>query len=475
MKIRFYILTCLLFGGLVSCNDWLDVKPETEMTLEEMYADQQGFQDALTGAYLELKNSSAYGTELMYGTIEYLAQHWDYTAESIQEKISQFNYIDDNVQNRFTLIYTQLYKIILLVNAILEQIDAKQDVFEPGMYEIIKGECLAMRAYCHFDLLRLFGPMPTRTTASKILPYVTKVGIEYNTHHSYQEFTELLENDLTDAGKLLYPFDPVIPAGEDREELNLSLSAENFLTARQIRFNYYAVKAMEARFYLWLGGDDNKAKAYDCATEVIEAQDSEGKTVFTLGSTDNIAKEDYSFSTEHILAIYDYNLKDNADNTFTTETSYSKARNVLSPDLFPSGTTDIRFISLWKEYTAGNGSVANSTVKFIQKEGSEINQLPLIRLVEMYFIAMECGTLSEANRLYEEFCLSRDIELVTLQDEARLEETLIKEYNKEFYAEGQAFYAFKRLAVEDILWAEFPGNEESYVVPLPLTEINYGN
>ena len=188
------------------------------MTLEEMYADQQGFQDALTGAYLELKNSSAYGTELMYGTIEYLAQHWDYTAESIQEKISQFNYIDDNVQNRFTLIYTQLYKIILSVNAILEQIDAKQDVFEPGMYEIIKGECLAMRAYCHFDLLRLFGPMPTRTTASKILPYVTKVGIEYNTHHSYQEFTELLENDLTDAGKLLYPFDPVIPAGEDREE-----------------------------------------------------------------------------------------------------------------------------------------------------------------------------------------------------------------------------------------------------------------
>ena len=171
----------------------------------------------------------------------------------------------------------------------------------------------------------------------------------------------------------------------------------------------------------------------------------------------------------------DSEFDENADNTFTTETSYSKARNVLSPDLFPSGTTDIRFISLWKEYTAGNGSVANSTVKFIQKEGSEINQLPLIRLVEMYFIAMECGTLSEANRLYEEFCLSRDIELVTLQDEARLEETLIKEYNKEFYAEGQAFYAFKRLAVEDILWAEFPGNEESYVVPLPLTEINYGN
>ena len=56
MKIRYYILTCLLFGGLVSCNDWLDVKPETEMTLEEMYLDVLGFQDGLTFAYVELKN-----------------------------------------------------------------------------------------------------------------------------------------------------------------------------------------------------------------------------------------------------------------------------------------------------------------------------------------------------------------------------------------------------------------------------------
>ena len=99
----------------------------------------------------------------------------------------------------------------------------------------------------------------------------------------------------------------------------------------------------------------------------------------------------------------------------------------------------------------------------------------MIRLAEMYFIAMECGPLSEASRLYEEFCLSRDIELVNLQSEAQLEEVLIKEYNKEFYAEGKAFYAFKRLAVENILWAKFPGDEESYVVPLPLSEINYGN
>ena len=106
MKIKLYILACWLLSGLVSCNDWLDVKPETEMTLEEMYADQQGFQDALTGAYLNMKSTGAYGQQLMYGTVEYLAQHWDCSANSTQEKISQFNYVDNSVQSSFETIYT---------------------------------------------------------------------------------------------------------------------------------------------------------------------------------------------------------------------------------------------------------------------------------------------------------------------------------------------------------------------------------
>ena len=242
MKIKLYILACWLLSGLVSCNDWLDVKPETEMTLEEMYADQQGFQDALTGAYLNMKSTGAYGQQLMYGTVEYLAQHWDCSANSTQEKISQFNYVDNSVQSSFETIYTQLYKIIASANMILEQIDARQDVFEPGMYEIIKGEALAMRAYCHFDLLRLFGPMPTRTSTGKILPYVTTVGIDYHTHHTYQEFTELLKNDLIDAEGLLKQVDPIIPAEKAGEELNLSVSAENFLLARQCRYGHRCPK-----------------------------------------------------------------------------------------------------------------------------------------------------------------------------------------------------------------------------------------
>lgn len=147
MKNRFYILLCLLYMGMVSCNSWLDVQPKTELDEEEMFSKQQGFQETLTGVYMNMKSTGSYGGNLMYGTIEYLAQHWDCSNGSYQEKISRFNYTDASVQGQFETIYTQLYKTIMSANTVLEKIDEKRSVFETGMYEIIKGEALALRAY----------------------------------------------------------------------------------------------------------------------------------------------------------------------------------------------------------------------------------------------------------------------------------------------------------------------------------------
>ena len=475
MKNTLYILICLLSISFAGCNNWLDVRPDTERDLDDMFAEQQGFQDALIGGYLKMKSTSAYGQTLMYGNIEYLAQHWDYTSESTSEKISRYNYQDSGVQGVFEGIYSRLYSIILSANMVLEQIDSKQNVFERGIYEIIKGEALAMRAFCHFDLLRLFGPMPTQIDGSRILPYVMSVGIDYNEHHTYEAYTALLEADLLQADSLLKLADPIISSeGEDENKTEYSISAKNFLQMRQIRFNYYAVKALEARFYLWLGGSDNKAKAYACAKEVIEAVDDSGESLFSLGDLNDLSVQDNAFSSEHILAIYDFDLLDRAETTFSTNAVYYKEKNLIQLDFFTAGTTDIR-AQLWQEFIADNGSTSYTIQKFKQSEGTEINQLPLIRLSEMYLIAMECSTLAESNELYETFCIARNIPVMEITNDDHLKSILVDEYNKEFYGEGQTFYAFKRLAVENIHWAQDPGNEESYVIPLPISEINYNN
>lgn len=103
------------------------------------------------------------------------------------------------------------------------------------------------------------------------------------------------------------------------------------------------------------------------------------------------------------------------------------------------------------------------------------NVVPLIRLYEMYLIAMECSPLGEANSLYAEMCDARNAPAVTISSQEQLEELLIKEYNREFYGEGQAFYAYKRMAAEKIYFTNEPGTKDAYVVPLPVQESVYAN
>lgn len=103
------------------------------------------------------------------------------------------------------------------------------------------------------------------------------------------------------------------------------------------------------------------------------------------------------------------------------------------------------------------------------------NVIPLLRLSEMYLIAMECSDLTAASNYYKTLCEARDISPVTFTDDNHRNEVLIKEYNKEFYGEGQAFYAYKRLAVKSIYWTSVEGSAETYVVPLSLKESGYAN
>lgn len=53
---------------------------------------------------------------------------------------------------------------------------------------------------------------------------------------------------------------------------------------------------------------------------------------------------------------------------------------------------------------------------------------------------------------------------------------LIKEYRKEFFAEGQLFYLFKRLnlPVAAINGTSTPANDKIFVLPLPDAEVQYG-
>ena len=421
----------LLLCCITACNDWLEVAPQAEKEEAEMFEKEVGFRNVLIGAYIRMKSNNLYGEDLTYGSIEMLAQHWTNT-DDLGKYLKAYNYEQSVVETKINSFYGNLYKVIADVNGLLNNIDARKEMFEGNNFEIIKGEALAIRAFCHFDVLRLFGPIPTNLPEGTILPYVTTVSIVPNRLVSYNDFTTKLLADLDEAERCLEGNDPILTASIKELSTLEVAQDDNFLCDRQMRMNYYAVCALKARVQLWLG---NKNEALKYAQKVIDAKDPNGNVMFRLGSATDCANGDLIFSSEHIFNLNVYNLSDfkiSAANTFYTNSTALKY-------FWASETTDIRRGKMWKEvYDNYWWTYYYYMTKYTQATNMPVwakNSIPLFRLAEMYLIAMECGSIQNANDLYKEVCIARDITPVTFGSTEELSETLILEYNREFYGE----------------------------------------
>ncbi|MBQ4162051.1 MAG: RagB/SusD family nutrient uptake outer membrane protein, partial [Parabacteroides sp.] len=196
---QLYTIIFLLgaFFTMSSCSDWLDVSPETEKKQEDMFSNETGYKNVLTGAYIRMKSNSLYGEEMVYGTLSMLAQNWNNTTTGSKAAYLRiYDYKAAEVESAVASIYNNLYKVIADVNGLLKDIDANRDVFKGNGYELTKAEALSIRAFCHFDILRLFGPMPTNLPNEPILPYVKVVSNTPNSKITYEQFTKNLLDDL---------------------------------------------------------------------------------------------------------------------------------------------------------------------------------------------------------------------------------------------------------------------------------------
>lgn len=474
-KLKYIIIGIVGMVTLNSCSEWLNVSPKTEVPLEEIFKKQSGFCDVTIGNYILLKEDDAYGVNLTMGAVEYLVSSYETGVSSSETKLIIHDYEDTGTQDIIQKMYGKLYNIISNTNAILNNIEeAKRNgVFvKPNYYEVVKGEALGLRAMCHLDILRLFGPVPSLVDGTKILSYVTKLDNMPVNHVTYSQYCELLLKDLEEAALLLKDVDPIS---------NLVVNDANFLLddffkARNLRMNYYAVKALQARTNLYMG---NKEVACAAAKEVIEAKTVTGTDVFKLGVGSDINNEDYTLKNEHIFALNNQNLYETYNERFVVGNSArGKSRDVAVNDLFGAeSASDIR-ANLWITATYGNKNKGmNNKYYSLANSGGNKNvsdtRIPLLRLSEMYLILAEAAPLTEAQGYWDTYRKSRGLLSTSLTENGRLKEVM-KEYRKEFYAEGQMFYFHKRINSDrsDILWfSKLTTVKVNYVLPLPITEI----
>ncbi|TKC06639.1 RagB/SusD family nutrient uptake outer membrane protein [Pedobacter polaris] len=471
MKKPLYILLiCLLTAGLTSCKKWLDVKPGTQVLQDEMFSTEAGFNQAMLGSYLQM-GTGLYADNLTMTTISAMGQNYQTTSTGhpLLEH-AKYNYAAPAVKSAIATIWSNMYKAIGGVNNILDHVDQVKGVFLGKHYNLVKGEALGLRAYMHFDLLRMFGPMPANGGLVNAIPYIKTFGKQVTPLSNTTQVIELCLKDLDEAEQLLSVYQNIIH--------NSGEGVDEFTNYTRNHFNYWAVKALKARIYLYAG---NKVKALQYAKEVINS----GKFPFVDRSTFNLtANQDRTFSTEHVFALnlpltkalVDVRFRLDGNTTFQAQTFYltSATMNTLF-DVATGGSTDYRYL-----YNIKTSNGYSYSSKFWQDGITNLqlsNQIPLIRLSEMYYIAAEATPdLTEARTLINEVRVKRGLAVLTstFDENIRMQE-IAKEYIKEFYAEGQLFFYYKRLGTLPVPRSAVTMTAQTYVFPLPDTEIEFGN
>jgi hypothetical protein len=473
---KHFLYTLLLLLTLSSCNDWLEVRPRTEVAVDELFVDEAGFKDALTACYLKLNGTELYGEYLIVSHIEYLAQHWNVANVAA---IKNFQYEIASVQSTFASIYSAQYNVIAQANILLENLAAWGGVIEKETLRgIIEAEALAIRGFCHFEILRLFGQVPNNAHNLVSLPYVETVGLDPIPYYTYDDFLARVLRDWDAAEKLLEKYDPVLEYSyEQLNTLGSTVTLEDdFLGYRRFRFNYYAVKALKARLYLYVG---QREKAYALAKELIDARDPAGNKVLSLAGANDLNRQYYALPSECFLALHNLQLSALAE-----WISFSYYLTVpMFNDLFAGQSTSVnnRATVVWD----ATHTLLNTITPILRKYNqpgiadavtgitlaTQRQVVPLIRLSEIYLIAMETSTdLAEVNALYAEYMAARNVMAPPLT-EAQVAGEILNEYRREFFGEGQMFYTYKRLGTTRLLWkTDRDVTEVDYVVPLPASE-----
>lgn len=470
-KIAGYPLVLVLL--LTSCNAWLDVKPEDRVTDKQLYSTVQGFRTALNGIYVELNQKALYGGDLLVTGVEVLAQRYDFSGNTSDiSKVGNYDYTTDYAKAKFTDIWEGAYSLIANCNKLLEYAELNQDVLTGETRDLITGEIFALRAFLHFDLLRLFGPIYSVNKEAEAIPYNTKFSISAGSLLPGNQVIEKILGDLSEAERLLEKADPIIKAGPQNANSEDGL---NHTTYRAQRFNYYAVKAFQARVHLYAG---NNNKAVEAAREVTAVQEKWfpfTKYSAIMGGAKNA---DRIFSSEILFSLYNPGRNDLYADYFSSELEPSKAylpKKYLNEFFTQEADKDWRYSSTWlkaqeRDYLCFHKYENVSTT-------TNLNALiPLLRITEMYYIIAEASTdREEALEAINKVLYNRG--LTILDNETKIAGTVKEEYKREFWGEGQLFFYYKRIN-EPSLKSFSEGktikmDATKYVVPLPLSETDF--
>ena len=500
------IYTILLFVlGLFSCTDWLDVSPKSEIKADKLFETEAGFKDALIGIYIGMTAPEVYGENLSWGALEFLAAQYQ-APNGEYGQFQKYNYEDNGSKALIDEIWAKQYHLISEINYLLEALEKEAGKLNPTVYNVIKGEALALRAFCHFDLIRLFakGNLAHNKAAldELCIPYVTRYTKVITAQKTYRETLTLLHRDIDEALKCLvsdplYP-DPVErPADYEDVTENQVFFEGTYYKGRETRMSYPAVLLLNARVYQWEGDQTNALANAEKLIAAFKKYVADGShewatESYYVSSNKTSNSKDFVFAGELLFALEATKLSEYLEFAYsTTKHGNQNYDRLIQPVAFVQeiynfstgeANSDLRYENWYEDIQELGGKW---TIKIKKTEGNYFtNLLPLMRISEAYLIAAEA--MAETNKakaieymnfLKEKRKISGNYYLDEGITNEELEKAILQEYRKEYGQEGQLFFCYKRLGLKTfkgIQYVKGDMGDAQYQLPYPVVEQDLG-
>ncbi len=374
MKIKniTYIGILSLLISFISCND-IDLNPSQEdaVSIESGISDVRSATAAVDGLYDLLYRRDYYGRELMV-TPEVSADNILVSPSNSGRYLRQYQYSVLQTDGVVEDVWNNLYKNINAANTILFFADngAIGDATSAQLDEI-KGHAYAMRGMAHFDLVRTYSFPFTATDASiasgangqgghlGVPLLIVYDGERHQPRASVADVYTQVISDLTTAISLL----------------------PSAAYSQSSKFNQSAVKGLLARVNLYKG---DYATAFSMANQVM----ADGQ--YSLTSNANFMSDwDGSLnSSEALLQLPAFaNDHNGFDSLASIYIPLGDDGNGGYGDLIP--TSDIKDLYSATDVRKGWFRIVDGVEYTYKLPNSFTNDVPLIRLSEMYLIVAE--------------------------------------------------------------------------------------
>ena len=470
---KYILLVCIV--ACWGCSDWLNVQPSDRIAEQTAFSSVAGFKQALNGVYVDLNNSDLYGQALTCEMVEILAQRYDIDEEDEKwTALKNYDYSGAYVLGYVEKVWAKAYSLIANTNLILKNCEEHRDVLTDDYYNLIKGESLALRAFLHFDLFRLFGPVYAQDSSLESIPYYKEFVLNVNPSLTGVDFMNNVITDLREAKSYLSD-DPIITNGVEGD------ASDSFKTHRNLRLNYYAVQALLSRVYLYTEQLDS---ALTYALNVIEVQER----VFPWTDRTSAAMgvdPDRVFSSELLFASENRNIGGLYTSLFNAEILKSNSLLGIRSDVVDyrfdnASETDLRYFSYLQNKTVVNGVEYKLFNKYQVEVGDSLHSqlMPMIRVSEMYLTAAEVlyrnGERSNGATYFNTLRKNRGLSSYGNSYIYYFTE----EWWREFIGEGQLFFFYKRTMATEMFSASERYETTSiklknYVLPVPNGENKY--